>query len=497
MDIEVTKTNNIPQNSVISIRAGNTRRQAALSALDRPLKFPNKPDSCTTFKVDVLDMLGTARLAYHPGEKQYLLELDPVNNGSGKEGSPGMEVAFTVHSADDEKVNDVDANNPAKESNAWRHRQELAAKDYLEAHGLLSFMQFLMQSLMKDKPAYPYTFLQKQCAIRMTLLEDAKSSLTAEAPKPSEVLAAQGNLETPDKKDEEPLDAPVKKDKEQLDAPVKKEEPELKPNSPDVDLQEQTLTLEQLTKMEHDANAARIKLVNDNLQMRRTASELKLVFKKLVEESMQLHRRAAEVVDSPKHKETNPEKAVPGSQEMEAPGPPPKPANRDSDVKLAEESAQEVGKAVPGSQEMDAPGPPPKPANRDPEVKVAEESEQEVGKASKMLPGADQAEAPGPPPKLANRAPRVPPEEEPQQEVQKATHASTGASQAQPPRSQAYPKPPGTPLLFKDILKMQDEISSLSRENEQLAQELAQMQNMIGTVRDEIEEMNQLIAQGA
>lgn len=48
----------------------------------------------------------------------------------------------------------------------WVQKREAAARDYLEEHGLVGFMQFLMQSLMKDKPADPYLFLQKQVAMR-------------------------------------------------------------------------------------------------------------------------------------------------------------------------------------------------------------------------------------------------------------------------------------------------------------------------------------------
>ncbi|CAE8593196.1 unnamed protein product, partial [Polarella glacialis] len=45
--------------------------------------------------------------------------------------------------------------------------KEASARDYLEKHGLTTFMQFLMQSLMKDKPSDPYSFLQRQVTKRM------------------------------------------------------------------------------------------------------------------------------------------------------------------------------------------------------------------------------------------------------------------------------------------------------------------------------------------
>ena len=46
---------------MLSIRAGNTRRQAPIP-LTEPLRFPNLPFNAKQFKVDVLKPLGSARL---------------------------------------------------------------------------------------------------------------------------------------------------------------------------------------------------------------------------------------------------------------------------------------------------------------------------------------------------------------------------------------------------------------------------------------------------
>lgn len=187
MELEVLRYSGFPDSSVISIRAGSTRRQGQLSGLDRPFKFPCKPEDCTTFKVDVLDVLGSARLACNPTDAEYCFSLEPVSRSGASKSS--MEVAFAVRrlsgagapggEGDDDKARD--------------QKKEGAALDYLEKHGLATFMQFLMQSLMKDKPTDPYAFLQREVTKRMVVevtknaedqgLENLLAKFAAQAPK--------------------------------------------------------------------------------------------------------------------------------------------------------------------------------------------------------------------------------------------------------------------------------------------------------------------------
>mmetsp|Transcript_10833 Transcript_10833/g.28015 ORF Transcript_10833/g.28015 Transcript_10833/m.28015 type:complete len:319 (-) Transcript_10833:84-1040(-) len=166
MEVEVLRYHGIPETSVISIRAGSTRRQVNVSSLDRPLKFPGGPDQCGTFKVDVLDLLGSARVAFDPSESEYCLSLDPADESSQRV----MEVAFSIRRQGEPRrggyMSDEGCAGTGDEHSS-DERRELNAREYLEKHGLTSFMQFLMQSLMKDKPADPYAFLQRQVSKRM------------------------------------------------------------------------------------------------------------------------------------------------------------------------------------------------------------------------------------------------------------------------------------------------------------------------------------------
>jgi len=158
MDLEVLNHSGIPDSSFISVRAGGTRKQAQLSSLDRPFRFPSTPEECGTFKVEVLDLLGSARFAYDPNQTEYPIGLETAGNTSGMQVTFGLKKAdvdsdYRPDSPDDDKVRD--------------EKKEQVAREYLEKHGLTSFMQYLLQSLMKEKPDEPFAWLQKQVTKRM------------------------------------------------------------------------------------------------------------------------------------------------------------------------------------------------------------------------------------------------------------------------------------------------------------------------------------------
>jgi hypothetical protein len=185
MELTVVNTSGIPESGIISIRAGSTRRQAQISALDRPLKFPTSPEECTTFKVDVLALLASGRLAYVPEEQTYSLVLDPPATEVAAPTGP-VEVGFQVSTAGTRRGSPGPTEGRGSPEPPFRgaspgpteasgdetefaQKREESARAYLEKHGLTKFMQFLMQSLMKDKPADPYTFLHKQITQRMVM----------------------------------------------------------------------------------------------------------------------------------------------------------------------------------------------------------------------------------------------------------------------------------------------------------------------------------------
>eukprot|EP00440_Ansanella_granifera_P005549 gb/GFBE01006028.1/.p1 GENE.gb/GFBE01006028.1/~~gb/GFBE01006028.1/.p1 ORF type:complete len:303 (+),score=78.59 gb/GFBE01006028.1/:1-909(+) len=239
MELEVTCHHGIPETSVISIRAGSTRRQAHLSQLDRPFKFPIKPEECSTLKVDILDLSGTARLACAPGVSEYTIPMESPVEG---EAPTGMEVAVKMTPLGGGKASTA----AHDEEQSRDKKKEEAAKAYLEKHGLTSFMQFLIQSLMKDKPEDPYAFLQRQVTKRQMA---AELSGGHGCPQDSQLEALMMKLSTE---------------------------------------AGQAVPVEQLQDLERQAAAAGEQLRKDNVELRAAVDQLKSRYKALLVENTML-----------------------------------------------------------------------------------------------------------------------------------------------------------------------------------------------------------------
>eukprot|EP00746_Dinoflagellata_sp_MGD_P124046 gnl/MRDRNA2_/MRDRNA2_58652_c0_seq1.p1 gnl/MRDRNA2_/MRDRNA2_58652_c0~~gnl/MRDRNA2_/MRDRNA2_58652_c0_seq1.p1 ORF type:complete len:480 (-),score=107.64 gnl/MRDRNA2_/MRDRNA2_58652_c0_seq1:43-1482(-) len=151
MELLVTGTEGIPEDSILSVRAGATRRQAPVTPA-HPFKFPTGPDDANPFKVDVLAPIGGARLILKPGEEKYTIPIESEGEEASHRNLPPMSVTLAVKENTDGR----------KCSPAKRHTQASAARTYLDEHNLVEFAQSLLQSVIKEKPEHPYTFMAKQ-----------------------------------------------------------------------------------------------------------------------------------------------------------------------------------------------------------------------------------------------------------------------------------------------------------------------------------------------
>jgi len=159
MELEVLNPRGIPKSSVLSISVGGTRRQVNLSQIDRPLLFPRPEDDISGIKVDVLDVLGHIRVPYQASQEKYSVPIDVVDGARGVIPVEPMQV--------DLRVRQVASPEPSSPSKDDAKAREIAACNYLGEHGLVNYMEFLLSSLMQDKPADPYVYLQRQIAIKM------------------------------------------------------------------------------------------------------------------------------------------------------------------------------------------------------------------------------------------------------------------------------------------------------------------------------------------
>jgi len=230
MEVQVLNVDQAPPGSVLSIKAGSTRRQAPLSAaLDSGATFifaatdragdgpvGGAPDSrsggaCVAppanIGIELLRSLGERRLALRPGEGTYAVPLGPggeykvrfavrkptckatkradeedaEEGGRCLLGAPGQ--AGTSMCARNDRAPELlpgeqhpgavywDPNaapvSPSKRGKlplhpSTRKSETVCSKEYLEEKGVLSLMKGLLETIVKEQPDDPFTFIADQ-----------------------------------------------------------------------------------------------------------------------------------------------------------------------------------------------------------------------------------------------------------------------------------------------------------------------------------------------
>ncbi|CAE8661530.1 unnamed protein product, partial [Polarella glacialis] len=149
MEVYVTDCFGIPDDAIVSIRFGATRRQAPLETVGvHPLKFPVSGEAvCEPLKIDVLLPIATTRLVLHPSEDQYRIGFHSLD-GSDNPMEMGLNIRGALGSGggSDGQIRPGSAM-PVKFQDA-----AASAKDYLEAHGLLRYVQSLLHAVIQVKP---------------------------------------------------------------------------------------------------------------------------------------------------------------------------------------------------------------------------------------------------------------------------------------------------------------------------------------------------------
>lgn len=146
MEVVVENASNIPEGSILSIRAGNVRRQGTLPA-DKPVRFAQTGlmDACP-FKVDLFAPLGTSRVVLRPKTDRYT-----VSFGEGQK--MNLDLLVRDLSVGTEESIPV----PPKGRSGEDALSETEA--YLKKHELQHFIQNLMTSVLADKPDDPFAYM--------------------------------------------------------------------------------------------------------------------------------------------------------------------------------------------------------------------------------------------------------------------------------------------------------------------------------------------------
>ncbi|CAJ1351292.1 unnamed protein product, partial [Effrenium voratum] len=164
MELLVDHVVGLPEDAVLSVRCGGTRRQAPLNSVaSQPLKFPGQLSSMAEpLKVDVLRPVASARLVLHPKEDLYSLSFD-------NDAALGIKITGATDTPEP-------PSNPKEAANC--------AKDYLEEHGLLKYMQSMLHAVIQVKPEDPYAYMMEQ----LTCAQSRAGALQKIASRPSSAL---------------------------------------------------------------------------------------------------------------------------------------------------------------------------------------------------------------------------------------------------------------------------------------------------------------------
>ncbi|KAF4671673.1 Creatine kinase S-type, mitochondrial, partial [Perkinsus chesapeaki] len=176
MDITVTDASNVPEKAYLSIRVGETRRQAPLR-LNEPFRFPS--DSQESCKVDLFTQVGSRQVSLHHfkdlGEQSESIAME------NPDGGPSIEISLTFKHTDPQVKQ-------KKSQRQTRHQAALNAKKYLDDFQVQLLLQGMVQQLLTDRPADPLSFMAEYIQKRNTSSasrtqdEPSKSEPTAEAP---------------------------------------------------------------------------------------------------------------------------------------------------------------------------------------------------------------------------------------------------------------------------------------------------------------------------
>eukprot|EP00931_Biecheleriopsis_adriatica_P045495 TRINITY_DN2605_c0_g1_i1.p1 TRINITY_DN2605_c0_g1~~TRINITY_DN2605_c0_g1_i1.p1 ORF type:complete len:773 (+),score=187.73 TRINITY_DN2605_c0_g1_i1:49-2367(+) len=158
MEVLVSDALSVPEDCVISIRAGNTRRQAPLDvAKSQSLKFSSTRSALNEpLKIDVLLPIATTRLVLHPHEDEYMI---------GFHDQAEMALGLTVKTSDPAAAREKVQSRPASAmipSLNGKMDSATNARDYLEKHGVLKYVQSLLHAIIQVRPQDPYGFMTEQ-----------------------------------------------------------------------------------------------------------------------------------------------------------------------------------------------------------------------------------------------------------------------------------------------------------------------------------------------
>lgn len=187
MDVLLHHCHGVPEGSILSVRAGSTRRQAIIQP-GRPIHFAQVDSHIGEIQVDILQLLGRAKLILTPETNRYDIQCGPE---CGKMPMT-CELEVRTTGADDscrplgtptkvrlpEKVLPPSSNSTAPFCGG--PAKAIKAKKYMEKHRLEEVAHSVVQAAMQERPEDPLSFMARKLLVAAEAA--SKGSTVARAP---------------------------------------------------------------------------------------------------------------------------------------------------------------------------------------------------------------------------------------------------------------------------------------------------------------------------
>lgn len=178
MQVTVIGATNLPEKPVITIHAGNVRRQAKLE-VNQPFLIPHPGTQSVTVHMSLLQQLAGQVL--------------PKDNSKGKGTECVIPVTRPDGIASEVKLRICDVSNlsdPGKENCAGMQVEQ--TQEYLETHKLQQRLQDLIQDVLREQPNNPYRYMvEKLKVMKKTGCEVANPSTNGPEATPSSTEATE------------------------------------------------------------------------------------------------------------------------------------------------------------------------------------------------------------------------------------------------------------------------------------------------------------------
>jgi len=147
MEVKVKSATGFPEGCILSVRAGQLRRQGPINC-DRAMCFTTGVIDANPFKVDVFAPLASKRVTLVPNKTTYDLTLG--------EGESTMQLELDIA----DKVESGVAVNNGESRTVRRQKAATETQEYIDQHQLVQFVQNLMQSVLAEKPVDPFAYME-------------------------------------------------------------------------------------------------------------------------------------------------------------------------------------------------------------------------------------------------------------------------------------------------------------------------------------------------